>query len=566
MSISINIRPRWLVKTRSHDDIVEHLCEIRSIRPEELSPDYERHLHDPFLLPDMEKACQILIDAQNNKRKITIFGDYDADGTPAAALLSLAFDRLGISHSVVLPTRETGYGLRLEDVESAAKDSQVLITVDTGVTSVKEIIRAKELGLSVIVLDHHLPAENLPPADAIVDPFVPSSKYPFPNICGCTIAYKFIQALSKEFPEQLTEAFRKWLLDLVAISTVADMMVMRDENRTLVHYGLLVLRKNKRVGLRALLKVAGIDADKIDASTIGYAIGPRLNASGRLSDNRIVYELLVTTDSHKAMELAEKIEQSNKERQALVEELSKAVEEVLFLQNSRDDKFFVVSGQSWPSGILGLTAGKLTQRYHRPAIVLTIQNGQYSGSGRSNDNYSLIEALNSQANLLNRFGGHRTAAGLSLTEDNYQKFVDGIKAHADSHLTADDLVASYTADAVLKPSEISLETARRLKQLEPFGFQNPQPQFIIQNVQIDKPKKLGRQQNHIKTAGRVGEINFDIIGFNMASIHDHFGDLPTIDCLGSLEENVWNNRRTLQLRLADFHPVGKQILELNGEK
>jgi single-stranded-DNA-specific exonuclease len=566
MSISTSSRPRWQVRQRESNDIVEHLCAIRSIRPEELSPDFERHLHDPFLLPDMEKACRIFSEVVRAKKHVTIFGDYDADGTPAAALLSLSFDRLGVPHTVVLPTRETGYGLRLEDVEQAAKHSDVLVTVDTGITSTKEVLRAKELGLQVIILDHHLPAAEIPPADAVVDPFVPTSKYPFPHICGCAVAYKFIQALSKEFPDSLTESFRKWLLDIVAISTVADMMVMRDENRTLVHYGLIVLQKNRRVGLKALLEVAGIEPKNVDASSIGYAIGPRFNAGGRLGDNRIVYDLLRTEDPREALKLARTIERFNKERQDLVNELYLLVERELFLQNDPSDKFFVVSGESWPTGLLGLTAGKICQQHNRPVVVLSYSDEQYSGSGRSGDNYSLIDGLTSQASLLERFGGHRTAAGLALKKENYTKFVGAIKEHANQQLSEQDLLASFSADAILQSDEVTLETARRIKQLEPFGLQNPQPLFIIQNVQIEPLKKLGRKQNHIKTIGRIGEVSFDIIGFNMINTHELFGDVPVIDCLGSLEENVWNNRRSLQVRLVDYHPAGKEIIEFHGKK
>lgn len=285
---------RWCVHVRRQPKLLDHLCDLRGIADSDLSPDYARHLHDPMLLPDMDNACDLIEQAVAGKWHVTIFGDYDADGTPASAILSLMLDQIGLEHEVVLPTRLTGYGLRLEQVKEIATRSKLLITVDTGVTSVAEIALAKELGLKVIILDHHLPLDELPPADAIVDPHRIDSQYPFSHLCGCALAYKFVVALGNKFPA-LAERFSKWLLDLVAVSTVADMMPLTGENRVLVHYGLLVLRQNRRPGMQALLAAASVDVKALTAGTLGFTVGPRLNAAGRLGDNMPAYELLTAT-------------------------------------------------------------------------------------------------------------------------------------------------------------------------------------------------------------------------------------------------------------------------------
>lgn len=560
MSITTNSRAaRWKIRQRQHELLIDHLCAVRSIAPEELEFDFERSSHDPKLLPDMDKACWLFEEAVTKKWKIGIFGDYDADGTPGAALLVLLCRRFGLEHCAVLPTRETGYGLRAEDVRRFAEDCQLLITVDTGITAVAEIKLAVELGLKVIVLDHHLPAEELPVATALVDPYIDGSRYPFSHLCGCAVAYKFITALSHAYPEKITEAFRKWLLDLVAISTVSDMMVMRGENRMLVHFGLKVLQKNKRIGLRALLRGAGLEPDQITAETIGYGIGPRLNAFGRLGDNTIVLDLLLTDDERTAEVLASKIEQANRERQQLVEELAKEIDRVLFVQNKRDDPFFVVSGEDWPTGILGLAAGRVSAAYNRPAVVLAKVDDQFVGSGRSPETYSLIDGLTAQKKFLKRFGGHRTAAGLSVHAGKLEQFISGLKAHAALLLSAEDMVPIHVADAELSEAELSLATARQIRKLEPFGFQNPPPLFLIRNVTLSSVRYIGRQNNHLKATASSGAARFDVIGFNLAKQHGLHNEPKLVDCLGCLEENVWNGRRTLQLRVVDCHPAGKPV-------
>lgn len=552
---------RWQLIDRGDRELLEHLCDIRGFAKAEIVPDFTKHLHDPNLLPDMAKARELICQAAKKRSLVVIFGDYDADGTPASALLSHVLTRLEIPHRVILPKRQEGYGLRIETIESLPSETKLLITVDTGITNVAEIARAKKRGIKVIILDHHLPGPKLPAADAIVDPFIPDSTYPFTGLCGCAIAYKLTEALAQDFPAKLNEAFRKWLLDLVAISTVADMMSLRDENRALVHYGLMVLQKTRRPGLKALLAVAGLPPEKITTGSIGYVIGPRLNASGRLGDNMPALKLLTTTDEAEATALAAEIEANNNQRQQAVSVVIEAATRLLFKQNRKDDRCFIVHGDDWPSGVVGLVAGRLSGQYNRPVVVVTGEGEMLTGSARSTNNYSIIDGLRTNESWLTRFGGHRQAAGLSLTRENLPKFIDGLKSHAAAEISVADLVPVHVAEAELIDDELSLATAAALAMLSPFGQDNPQPLFLIRDVTLGEARVLGNGGDHLKWQTNRNGNRLEIIGFGLAKRR---GELPTkADLLGHLEINSWRERQTLQLRLVDFRPAGGEIERTN---
>lgn len=548
---------KWRVFSRRDDDLVKHLLAVRGLTEADLTLDFA-NLYDPNLLPDMKAARALVKKAVKEKWHVTIFGDYDADGTPASAVLATMCERLGLKYRVVIPTRADGYGLKIKDVEVAAKTSKLLITVDTGIAAVEEIAAAKKLGLAVIVLDHHLPKTDLPPADALVDPYVPSSKYPFNYLCGCALAYKFVEALSADFPNELNEGFRKWLLDLVAISTVADMMVMRGENRLLVHYGLQVLRKTRRPGLQALLEVAGLDPLKLTSENLGYALGPRLNASGRMGDNYPAFELLMAKTSAEALDRAQVINQFNTERQGVMEVATSEAEKVLFQQNKVDDHLFVITGDKWPAGVIGLTAGKLSYRHNRPVVVLTGEGDTLTGSARSIGDYSIIDGLDFSVKYLLRHGGHKQAAGLSLKKSELPKFIDSLKAHAKEHIKPEDLVPTLTADAILSPAEINLATAQNLEKLQPFGHENPAPRFIIETAQLNNPRTMGKTGDHLKWLAKLPGQDLEVVGFGMSK---RFAEMPqtTAHLFGQLEQNHWNGTTRLQFKLTDYQPVDHKI-------
>ncbi|MEX1052176.1 MAG: single-stranded-DNA-specific exonuclease RecJ [Patescibacteria group bacterium] len=551
-------KARWHLYDRSNRSIFEHLCLVRRIPAELVTPSFTEHLHDPGLLPDIKEARALVVAAVKHNDRAVIFGDYDADGTPASAILSLAFDRIGLQHSVVLPTRETGYGLRLEDIPSFAKQAKLLVTVDTGITAVTEVALAKKLGMKVIILDHHLPKKELPMADAVVDPFIERSRYPFNELCGAALAYKLVLALRADFPTQLTEGFCKWLIEIVAIATVADMMPLTGENRVLVHFGLQTLAKTRRPGLIALMNVAGINPEALSASTLGFAIGPRFNASGRLADNRPVFELLKTTSMDEAKALAEGLERANRQRQDLVADVLAEATEQLWRQNNPSDRLIILRGENWPSGVLGLVAGKIVGQTGRPTIVLTKTKDGYSGSARSIENFSMISALEQTGKHLLRFGGHRLAAGLAVPAKRFDKFVDTIKSHANELLSEEDLRSVVEIDAELAHKEVRPETVREIGRLAPFGHKNPQPLFLLKDIDLSRPAVMGAAKNHLKWRVELAMHSFDLVGFGLA---ERFFAEPAMrsDIVGGLELNHWNGASRLQIKLKDYRPTGQAI-------
>ncbi len=555
--------PSWRVFEPTADSLLEHLCILRRLPFSQLEPNYVTDLHDPFLLPDMKEAVALIKTAQQKGQTVTIFGDYDADGTPAAALLSLAFDRINLKHEVVLPDRQSGYGLKSATVTEAAKNSQVLITVDNGTAAVAEISEAKAKGLAVIVIDHHLPGEIIPPADAVINPYLSTAKYPFLPLCGCALAYKFVTALATEFPS-LTESFQKWLLDLVAISTVADMMPIVGENRALVHFGLRVLDHRRRPGLRALLEQAGFGDKPLLASELGYVIGPRLNAGGRLTDNKLALRLLRTDDEAEALAAAIELERINRRRQELVESATKEADSLLWQQNKTTDPILAVLGD-WPSGIVGLIAGKLANQNRRPALVATTEMGVFRASGRSVDGYNLVDGLRRVSNHLESFGGHDQAAGLSIQADRWPKFVTDIKRDALDNIATIKAPPTLTADAELSKDQLTLDQVNKLRSLEPYGIGNDAPLFLIRNCQVTQTKAVGTKANHLKMTVHCGETPLEVIGFN---IYPRFNrdQLQTIHLAGYLEINSWQNRQSLQLRLVDYAPAEAMIEKIRYEE
>ncbi|QQG49984.1 MAG: single-stranded-DNA-specific exonuclease RecJ [Candidatus Berkelbacteria bacterium] len=550
---------RWSVRKRLNRDLLEHLCLLRGFSADDLQPDYSAHLHDPNLLPDMVVARRLIRQAVENGSHVTIFGDYDADGTPASALLSMTLTKINVPHDVMLPTRSTGYGLHCEQVEEIIKRSKLLITVDTGINSLEEIKMAKDAGLGVIVLDHHLPGPELPVADAIIDPHRKDSTYPFAQLCGCALAFKLVCALVEDFHE-ITKGYCKWLLDLVAISTVADMMPLVGENRALVHYGLVVLRQNRRVGLQALLEEAGVQSDSITSSTIGFIIGPRLNASGRLSDNTPALRLLLTEDKKKAKALAKEIEQANVTRQSLVDEVLSEAREQLFKQNDNGDRIFTLFGRDWPSGVVGLVAGRLVFEYSRPVIVGSLQNGEIRASARSIEKYSIVDGLTRCATHLGTFGGHAQAAGLSTNASNWEKLSSALKRDAVNCLDEHDLVKRYVAEAFLEKSDLTTKVASSLEKLAPFGLGNTKPLLILRDADVADVRFIGSDARHLKMLLNSALGNLEVIGFDLADRYKQ-QSLKSGNFLGYLENNYFQGAERLQLRLVDFQPR-EAVIEL----
>jgi single-stranded-DNA-specific exonuclease len=554
------MQKQWIITPRTEIKLLDQILVNRNIEDRErfLHSDYTK-LYDPFLLKDMDRTVVRIQQAIQAKEKIAIFGDYDHDGTPAAALLADGIRRCGGAiERVYIPTREEGYSLSRAVIDQFASEGiQLLLTVDCGITNKPEIDYALERGIASIVIDHHVVQDDkFPDMAIVVNPKQVGDTYPFKELCGCGLAFKVVQALGQE-TKKIAAAEMKWFLDLVAISTICDMVPLTDENRIFVHYGLIVLRKTKRLGLQALYQAAAIDPETISTYTVGFGIGPRLNAPGRMARASIAYELLVTEDESSAKELAAKLEQLNKERQTELETVLKAAEQSVQEQSLHKKKVILVAGDGWADGVVGLVAGRLMDRYSRPTIVLSKrEDGLAKGSARSLASFHLVEALQLCEKRLTKFGGHARAAGLTLPQDQLELFYDELIEIAEKQLQPEDLMPKVTVDAVLKTEEVTLQTAEQLASLEPHGFGNPKPIVMIEKATVISAREIGSTGKHLKLMLRLENGDpLDAIAFGMASRQNECPVDSTIDLVGTLDVNEWKGRKSVQLKVVDLRTI-----------
>lgn len=534
------------------------------------NPDYQEDLHNPFLMLGMAEAVERTIEARKNGEKTAIFGDYDADGVCGAVILKTIFEALGMNLAgIYLPDRDKeGYGLNQKIVRELAESGvKLIVAVDCGVSDFEEIELANSLGLDVLVLDHHRVPKKAPPAKVLVDPFQPGDKYPFKELAAAGVAFKFVQALLQKAESGLKEGWEKWLLDLVALATVADCMKMLGENRTLVRYGLVVLAQTQRIGLQELMKIARLSPTleiktlktNLDAYSLGFVLGPRLNAAGRVHHASLAFELLTAESREEARELAKKIDEHNRRRQKITDGIFAEIEERL-KNKEFDSKKPVIAekGANWPVGIVGLVAGRIADRRHRPAFVFSEDGDILKGSARSIPAFNLVEALEFCQDLLEGFGGHPAAAGLSLKKQNFEAFEQRINEWADKKIKKEDLVPEIEVDLELEDEEISWKLFDDLARFEPFGQGNRAPVFLARNFKIKSLKQVGNGSKHLKLeleTEKTGKI-FGAIGFGM--VKNGGGELKTgdkIDLVFELLADEWNGRRDLQMKILDFKLV-----------
>ena len=446
-------------------------------------------LHDPFLLPGMEKTVALLKAAIARGDTILVYGDYDADGVCAASILLETLHEEGASLAYRIPSRHAeGYGLNTEAVQEIAGKAQLLITVDCGVSNVEEVALAKDLGLTVIVTDHHQPPEILPPADVVMDPLL--GDYPCPYLCGAGVALKICQALQGI-------AGVKKRLDLAALATVADIVPLKGENRSIVREGLRCIETTSRPGLRALISIAGI-VPPLTADHLAFRLGPRLNAAGRLGDAKLGVHLLLTPDPAKAEHIAGLLEQANRTRQNLEREMTAAARAQLSLDALADAHVIIVSGEDWNPGLVGLTAGRLCESFHLPAIALSLHEGVAVGSCRSIPGVNIYRMLSACADLLERFGGHEQAAGLSVKEENISLLRDRLEKIIADTTPEECFLPSAEYDLVLPFRTWTPETLTLLSSLEPTGCGNPAPAFLLKDAEVQSLRKVGKDGAHLK--------------------------------------------------------------------
>lgn len=522
-----------------------------SVRQAFLHPNYEAMRHDPFLLPDMEPAVERLVQAHAKQENVVIYGDYDIDGLTASTVLLDSFTAFGISARVFIPNRFVeGYGLSAKAIETlAGEGAQLIVTVDCGSLSHKEIARANELGVDVIVTDHHSVAETMPDAIATINPKRTDHTYPFIDLAGVGVAFKLVQALQTRL-EGLPKGQEKWLLDLVALGTVCDVVELADENRANVYWGLQVMKKTRRPGVKLLMAVSRVEPDKLVARSLGFGLGPRLNAAGRLETAQLALDLLTTTDNARAFELAERLDLMNQERRAEQDRIFKAARALA--DEMADDHVLIVSDPSWSHGIIGIVAAKLLETYHKPTFVLQeLEDGTAKGSARSFGDFSAVEAIRATEEHLIKGGGHKLAAGVTLEAAKIATWREAVNGYYRS-LGLDDQMRHLEVRSDVTLPDFAKCTAgnvRDLEQLEPYGNGNPEPVFEFSRLTILNRRTMGADGQHVKYrfADKNGQ-SMEMIAFNKADVFTaDIGETVSVWC--ELGINEWNGRRAVEGRL-----------------
>ncbi len=463
-----------------------------------LNPKYELS-HDPFLLTDMEKAIKRLVRALKKQDRIVIYGDYDIDGLTSAALLFNAFEKFGFKNvDIFIPNRfDEGYGLTKNAIEKLAKDgTNLVVTVDCGSSSNTEIIYANKMGIDVIVTDHHEGANAEVPAVAVINPKNKKSKYPFADLAGVGVAFKLVQALQTELPG-LPMGQEKWLLDLVALGTVCDVVRLTDENRMFVYFGLKVLSRTKRPGLKALMAIAGVEPGEVNARSLGFMLGPRMNAAGRLETARLALDMLLANDSVAALKQAENLDDLNRARR--IEQNKIFNQAVGQAEKYSNDPVLIVSAADWNHGVVGIVASKLLEKYKKPTFVLQEVDEESKGSARSYGDFSAIEAINTVKDIINKGGGHKLAVGVTLPTKNINEFRKRINEfYKGLSLEGQEASLLPIPDTTAKLDEVTEGLVGQISQLEPFGVGNPQPIIKCTDLVVVRIEKMGTDMQHMK--------------------------------------------------------------------
>jgi len=513
-------------------------------------------LPDPETMQGMREAVQRLITAIRHKEKITIYGDYDVDGTTATTLLVCFFREVGAEVDFYIPHRmREGYSLNVEALRTLqARGTKVLITVDNGISAVNEAAAAKQLGIDLIITDHHEVPEQVPEACAVLNPKQKNDAFPGKELAGVGVAFYLAIGLRKALRDAGMLGDRepnlRALLDLVAVGTISDMAPLTGINRILVKEGLKVLSHSPRTGLKALIEVASLGGE-ISADQIAFRVGPRINAAGRLDDAALGVNLLLTDQAGAARQLAEKLNAANLERQDLEDQIVKDAVALIESQGiAQKFRSLVVKGEDWHQGVIGIVASRLVEKYYLPTIVLTKDRDGLKGSARSIRKFHLVEALGECRALLSRFGGHRYAAGLSMKPEKYSELVEQFDKIVRTKLASEDFSPALRIDARSELDWIDAEFLAQIDHLEPFGLGNPEPAWFLERVEVRESRIVG--EKHLRLKVGAGRRHFGVIGFRLADKQPAVGS--KIDLAFSPEWNEWNGNKSIQLRAIDLRP------------
>lgn len=515
-------------------------------------------LHDPFLMPDMDKAVKRLNKALGEREKILVYGDYDVDGTTAVSLVYKFLRPYTTLLDYYIPDRyDEGYGISYKGIDYAADtDVKLIISLDCGIKAIEKIEYAKKKGIDFIICDHHMPDDTLPDAVAVLDAKRVDSIYPYEHLSGCGVGFKFMQAFAKSnnFPFADLEK----LLDLCAVSIASDIVPITGENRIMAYYGLKQINSNPSLGLKGIIDVCGLTGKEITMSDIVFKIGPRINASGRMMNGKEAVDLLLAKDSESAREKSENINQYNDERRELDKKITDEANAIIDdFQDMADRKAIVVFNPAWHKGVIGIVASRLTEKYYRPAVVLTKSSELITGSARSVAGFDIYKAIESCRDLLENFGGHTYAAGLSLKEENLEAFTNRFLQLAADEIVPEQMVPQLDVDAILDFKDINAKFMHDLKKMSPYGPDNQKPVFCSRRVKDYGTSKLvGKDLEHIKLELIDANSNSPIhgIAFGMHKHSKHIKGMKPFNICYTVEENTYNGNTSLQLMIKDIKP------------
>ena len=506
-----------------------------------------KDFYNPFLMPDMEIAVKRIVKAIENKEKIMIYGDYDADGITSITVLKKYLNEIGLKTGEYIPNRlNEGYGLNKDAISKIYNDGyRLMITVDCGISGLEEVEYANSLGMEIIITDHHEPAEKLPEAIAVIDAKRKDNKYPFNQLAGVGVVFKLIQAISTELKLEEKEYLK--YLDLVCIGTISDIVPLVDENRVIAKLGLKLIEKTKNIGLKTLLNIA--DLKKIDSNAISFGVAPRINACGRMGYQEEALQLFLTEDSGEATKIAKRLVQFNQERQAKEKQIFEEVIEKIE-KDDKDKKCIVLAEENWHHGVIGIVASKITEIYYKPSILICLEGDKGKGSGRSVPGFDLYTALTKCSDYIEKFGGHSMAIGITIKKENFEKLKEAIEKYAqESNIS--DIMPIINIDKEINLKNINIEEVKSLELLEPFGEGNKMPLFLLRNLKIDSIRALSGGK-HLKLTLKQDNNIVDAIGFNMGDLSKEYLLGDKVDVVGTIEINSFGNKENIQINLKDI--------------
>lgn len=512
-------------------------------------------LHDPYLLKGMEQSVDRILKAVRSKEKICVYGDYDVDGITSTAIVIKALRELGANGVYYIPNRiEEGYGLSLNSMDKI-KDMGVslIITVDCGIKSNEEVDYARGLGIETIITDHHECEGELPDALSLINPHQPGCCYPFKDLAGVGVAFKLVGAL---LDRKDCSAYAEGLLDIVSIGTIADVVPLLGENRTIVKNGLLKIQDSNNQGIKALLTVCRLKGKELTTYNVAYMLAPRINAAGRIADAADCVELLLTDSEEKAMEIAGKLDFDNRMRQTIENEILNSaeaiIEETLDIDN---DRVLVLCSENWHIGVIGIVASRLADRFYLPTFIMACEGELSKGSARSIPGFNIFEAMSKYSYLFERYGGHEMAAGFTIRTDSIDELREKMNSEVEYVLGKDKPISEIFVDYKLIPKDITLDTVKRLKLMEPFGTCNTVPLFVYRDLSIVSFKGVGNEKKHLSLKVYDGVNEIKCIAFNLGNMQKTLQIGKKIDIICSIENNLWNGTESVQLNIKDIRLI-----------